>query len=527
MNYLKTIGNRLASFLFICLFGCTLLIIIRRLFMSFFQKNQYFLFDDIYSKPLNPLIVLIGAVLFIVLILYLASKFYKLHERIHKKLIFVFIPIILVLQVLFVLVFHVDPKNWDFEVVYGAAKAFGEGYNPFWHYFYDDYPNNIAITLMLGGIYRLLFAIGFHHPQLTGLIFNIFMIDLSIVYLYLTAKKMFGIKNASIVLAFSLLFSPFITYTPIYYTDTLSLPFGICAVYYYILSRESTGYKRTLLCVLTALLGAAGFLIKSTVAIIMIAILIHMLLTEKFKGFVKEAAILLTVLFLGINMYSFGLDQSKLIPIPYKQAGYPFTHWVMMGLKEPYGFYDDLDVDYTESFATKEQRREANLIVIEERLHNYGIRGLIKFISAKDFFIWGDGTYFAPVKLSRGVPVYTKYHQYILQQNKDNNYIYIYYCQVLQVSLIILMLASAIYSLKRKIVSLSMICRVAIFGLSVFILMWEARSRYLINFAPLILLCSADGLLSIQMTLKNVLKRSGTSQLADRVINSDKKNVVQ
>jgi 4-amino-4-deoxy-L-arabinose transferase-like glycosyltransferase len=323
------------------------------------------------------------------------------------------------------------------------------------------------------------------------------MIDLALAFLYLTARKWFGLKNATMILVLCLLFSPFITYVPIYYTDTISMPMSIGMLYFYTLSLGGRNKNRLLFLFLAALLGALGVLIKPTVGILFAALVIHLFLTERFTSFMKQAVLVVAVLFIGLKIYAAMIDSSGILPLPYKQTGYPYTHWMMMGLKGPYGFYDYHDVKYTESFLTKEKRKEANMEVIKIRLHNYGLMGIARLFSTKNLFTWGDGTYFAPVKLDRGAK-YTAMHSYLLPMKSNQNYVYIYFCQIVNLSLLSLILLSGWRQLRNRQITLISVCALSLFGLGVFLLVWEARSRYLINFAPMILLCSLDGLLYVK-----------------------------
>jgi hypothetical protein len=135
--------------------------------------------------------------------------------------------------------------------------------------------------------------------------------------------------------------------------------------------------------------------------------------------------------------------------------------------------------------------------VIKIRLHNYGLMGIARLFSTKNLFTWGDGTYFAPVKLDRGAK-YTAMHSYLLPMKSNQNYVYIYFCQIVNLSLLSLILLSGWRQLRNRQITLISVCALSLFGLGVFLLVWEARSRYLINFAPMILLCSLDGLLYVK-----------------------------
>jgi hypothetical protein len=207
------------------------------------------------------------------------------------------------------------------------------------------------------------------------------------------------------------------------------------------------------------------------------------------------------IIFLGISNYGRLIDQSELLPIPYKQAGYPVSHWVMMGLKGPYGFYDAADVVYTESFSTKVARKEANMMEINSRIHRYGFGGLLGLFTMKNIFVWGDGTYFAPVKLNRDILQMTEYHKYLLPLDTNKNFIYIYISSIVQLSLLILMLFSGFYNIKSRKISILTVCNLTALGAGFFFMVWEARSRYLINISPLLILCSMDGLLHLGNSL--------------------------
>jgi hypothetical protein len=281
----------------------------------------------------------------------------------------------------------------------------------------------------------------------------------------------------------------------------------IGSLYFYLVSRDKGNIGKSMFIFLAALIGVFGMIIKPTAAILFVAIFIHMLLTERLSSLLKQTGILAIVIFGGLQLYGEVVDMSKIVPIPYKQAGYPYTHWIMMGLKEPYGFYNYDDVIYTESFQTKDKRKEANLKIIKQRINDYEAKGIFQLFSTKNLFIWGDGTYFAPIKLNRGVPEYTTYHKYILPLGKNENDLYIYFCQIVNISLILLLLASGVHHLIRPGITMIIICSLALFGIGIFLLVWEARSRYLIQFAPLIVLCSMDGLFKLKLPILGLKRR--------------------
>jgi hypothetical protein len=492
----KLLLSRIFFVCFIVFFSWSLMLVLFWSVYTFIHDKPYFLFPHIYDKPLNPLIIFGGAVCTLLFLIMLNRACSKMDNRLHHILLFVFAGIIPSAQFAFTAIYQVEPKLWDFAVVYHAAREFAQGTNGYSYYF-QDYPNNLPITLLISGIYQLFDYLDFHHPHRVGLLFNMFMIDLALLFLYLTARKWFGLKHATMILVLCLLFSPFITYVPIYYTDTISLPMGSGMLYFYTLSLGERSKNRLIFLFLAALFGVLGVLIKPTVGILFAALLIHLFLTERFASFMKQAVLVAAVLFIGLKIYAAWIDSSGILPLPYNQTGYPYTHWMMMGLKGPYGFYDYHDVNYTESFPTKEKRKEANMEVIRTRLHTYGFMGITKLFTTKNLFTWGDGTYFAPVKLDRGAK-YTALHSYLLPMKTNQNYVYIYFCQIVNLSLLSLIVLSGWRQLRSRQIGMISVCALSLFGLGLFLLVWEARSRYLINFAPMILLCCLDGLLYVK-----------------------------
>ena len=62
--------------------------------------------------------------------------------------------------------------------------------------------------------------------------------------------------------------------------------------------------------------------------------------------------------------------------------------------------------------------------------------------------------------------------------------------------------------LPEKLKSLQLILTISIFGLFLFLLIWEAQSRYLINFIPIFLLTGYLGVIG----LRNFIKTKRGSQ---------------
>ena len=115
-------------------------------------------------------------------------------------------------------------------------------------------------------------------------------------------------------------------------------------------------------------------------------------------------------------------------------------------------------------------------------------------------YTWGDGTYYAPEKLRRSPVREGIQHQFVLQNGKYS-YVYMYYSQIQHISLLIFMIISMIINyrnrkefndiLKDKV---NLIITLSIFGLLIFLIIWETRSRYIVNFIPIMVFAKFYGI---------------------------------
>lgn len=137
-------------------------------------------------------------------------------------------------------------------------------------------------------------------------------------------------------------------------------------------------------------------------------------------------------------------------------------------------------------------RQALNLEVIGQRVRDYGVGGMLRHLADKLSFIFGDGTYFAAYKLYLSPLYNTPLHRFLLWDYGEFG-LTSYATMSLQLCLLAAMAWGAWRAMRSRCHTATVL-RVAVFGLALFLLLWEARSRYLINFLPLMLLCGASAL---------------------------------
>lgn len=465
-------------------------------------------------------------VLFLCCFIYLAFSFllYKVLSKIkkhNKVFVVIMFLILIVVQFVFAYIFEVAPKakSWDFGSVYEAAVNDVEGLMPIEDnsYFYQ-YTNNIGLALFFKFIFSIAKIFNFTNYTLLGLILNIAFIDIAIVFLYKIIRNNFDEKISRIFFLFTITFSPFITYVPIYYTDTLSLPFAISAIYF-LMKYVNNPEKKTSWLVICGLLIGIGSCIKFTVFFIFLAIILYYVFREnqdKIKNVLKQLVIIFFATIIPLvclNGYiKLNFDQKRL-----EKESFPFTHWIMMGMTG-WGGYTYEDTLYTKSFEEKKDKEEANVEQIKERFTNLiETRTLDDFYALKAVYSFGDGTFYSLVKLERDQVRDFKMKKYVLQSDNNDNYIFKTICQTQLVIVLFFMLVGMI--LRKYLTSrqrdLQLLVNISIIGLYIFLLIWEARSRYVVNYVPLLLLSSYFGV----EALKNFI----SSKRKVEVLNNEEK----
>ena len=193
--------------------------------------------------------------------------------------------------------------------------------------------------------------------------------------------------------------------------------------------------------------------------------------------------------------YTLFLKKTEIMGIPYEDTKQvPHTHFVMMGMYGS-GAFSAEEWQFTLQLPDYQTRKSENIRVIKERLKNFGVQGYIKFLNNKiKGQTWGSGTYdFESILNSYNVDSNIA-HQFLLSNGDYYRKVY-YYCQVYHFSMLICIIISIIYTIKdgekNNILNIS---KMSILGLMMFLLIWETRSRYMLNFIPVYILVFVSGI---------------------------------
>ena len=377
--------------------------------------------------------------------------------------------------------------------------------------YFSYYPNNKGIFLLDYAVCRHLY--GTAHFSTANAVIMIMRIEafISAITAYLIYRVTHIITNdakasylAWVIYALLLGLSGWVI---VPYTDmtVILLPLLI----YYIYLRMSGDRRDYIRWFFIAFFTAAGFIVKPTVAIMLIAIVIGMIvfrfgeMISKLRspwGVLRIAAIIAIVfctMFSTSKLCDAAIESTGMVLDEEKNTG-PL-HMLMMGLNDSNdGAMTWDDIAFSQKFETKSERTAAQLDRIEMIFRSYRPSSFISHLSRKALVVFNDGTFawgeeggFYDEQLT---------HTFIGSILKSFTYKggnhYIGFSTIFQIIwyMVLLML---VFVCRIKCDEKHIIPAVAVVGIIIFNLLFEARARYLIVYAPVIIVVAVTGLLSV------------------------------
>ena len=445
-------------------------------------------------------------------------------EKKYRIILFGWSGFMLVVMLIVAALLKINPST-DLKVVDGFAASFAEtgsfqsvrdlissGENNYM----ARYPNNFGILMILSALYRVAYLVFGYIPRYLPAAVNACAIAVSLILTALIARQIWGRRRAVYLMLLLSLFAPFYAYTPFYYTDSLSMPFGMLGIYLYVLALNADPDRRVKKYALLVIAGAVifiGFKVKGSLIVLIAAAVIYSLLKHRMKEFACVALAL--VLGFGSFFAAHKVAYKAIGLVTEEQADryeYPYTHWLMMGLKGR-GGYNDRDSQFTSSFDGKANKQAENIRMIKLRLKTYlENHKLTEHFIVKSSWMWGDGTYFVPGHIKDYVRR-CFLHEFVLRDGKYH-YLFYGYCNAYQLVLLLMMLFSLLKGIIRPKIDYTVFLKAIIFAIFVFLLLWEGRSRYLFNLTPVFIMVAADGIaFTVELTdkLKNKIKKKTAS----------------
>lgn len=144
---------------------------------------------------------------------------------------------------------------------------------------------------------------------------------------------------------------------------------------------------------------------------------------------------------------------------------------------------------------------------IKRRVEEYGFSGMVSHLVQKNGFTWGDGSYTVMIKIARDRAPDTWIDRYVHFQG-ENPKPFAYYCQFMFFALVLGMALSGFWVLRKKDYARRyFVFGLAVFGLALFLMVWETRTRYLLHFLPVMLAFAVPGYCKLAEKVRKKTKR--------------------
>lgn len=375
------------------------------------------------------------------------------------------------------------------------------------HYF-SLYPNNAFLVGIFAGILKLVKFIGINNaPYFPLIIVGCALVNISGLLFADCIRILTGKKSFIIVfwIIFVLLtgLSPWIS---IPYSDTYSIIFPTLAVWLYLTKNENNHTTRwfyiTLVC-------TVGYFIKPTVLLTFMVLLVFDVLYGIFsfkrafaKRRIKDAALSLLLIIAGFAVsFAIRYGVEKLTGFaPDETRQVTPIHYFMMGLNsESGGGYNQEDVNLSFSYATVEERNREDFKLAMQRIKEMLPFRLITFEAQKALTNFNDGTF---AWGNEGDFYWTYYDRNGKLAPLIRNYIYHIgekhdiYVAITQGIWMFVLFSCALVIIKgrrHKDYRETAIMGVML-AIMLFLMVFEARARYLYLYSPVIYMVAAVGI---------------------------------
>ncbi|MDG6126149.1 ArnT family glycosyltransferase [Lactococcus formosensis] len=414
-----------------------------------------------------------------------------------------------VLLVPFFFIIHVPDTahDWDFFVIFRDTMQLGGRSFANLPMTEDEllyflrYPNN----QFFGIVYNTLFA-----PFTTNLsriiattVVAAILTSISVLGGSLIIKKISNLKMALIYNLVAFGFIPFYLYGAQLYTDTATLPFVIFGLLFmiYALQSEKTS-KMIIWWIAACLVVFFGYSIKPTVFIPMIAVFCFLVLNRKWKKLLIMVPVA-ALLFVGVHQGVKAVIANE--PAFSEQANdrynLPMIHWVTMSFDpiNKYGGFNPDVLAYSQSFTDVASKKEGIKHRFIENLKEMGVPGVLVQLWRKIMYTWFNGDlsnfFYTYLHSNPFIFRYFDWTSFAPEEGNITGWLLIKAAQTLYwLAIVPLMWYEIFLGIFKKHKTEWFIVGLSMAGLTGFLLLWEANSRYLYNFAPIMLILATMGL---------------------------------
>lgn len=410
------------------------------------------------------------------------------------------LTVLFLVQIVLGYLMEYTPAGDNFMIYNGSALLAKEGcfdQEPGFELYLSRFSNQWGFLLFFTAMWKILGAFGLESIFVPMVIVQAVVYIPGILSALSIARRRGGVRTELLLLLMLMTCLPLYLAAGVLYTDTFSLPFVIMALDLALRVLDETDTKRRLrLCALCGLVVTLGGMIKMTVAIVFIAAAITWLLALGFRRTLPCIVLCCAIMAAGSGAVRGILFSGPIDSKMHEQHNTPIVHWIMMSIPSsdnPYGGYSGeygLTWEMMEAGATHEEVMDSILSRMKDKI--YTLRYPNRLVMAalrKNAAAFGDGT-FGMTEMLDDKPVRRNAVSEIVLGNGEHYKLYqsiasgIYFAQML------LAVLACIRDIQKRDLSMAM-GYVAGFGILLFLMIWEARSRYFFGFVPVILVLAS------------------------------------
>ena len=473
---------------------------LRRVFYICFAVCFAWLFGNVvfnnmhFSYAIVPTIVSTVVWLGLFFLLAWASNRYAAFLCAHEKIcLAAFFILLFITQVFFYMQLASYPTR-DLEPVFRGAYTYaiaGKMDEIQIDYFYK-HPNNLPFTVLLTFLFRVARKFGMDAYEsyiALASAFNGVCLAAGYWFTYLCARRLKNVHTGFTALGILYLCLPLQFLISVCYTDTTTLLFAPFALYLYLCARVQPHLMRKLL--LYAAMGAVmglGTQIKYSVAFTVIALAIDALLSGKWKhALAATGGLVLGFLLWGavFNSFVYAHVLDKTLA---RDAATPFSSYLMMSMHGD-GAFNAADRQFAWSFATKEEKETAIRAQIQQQMQSYTPASFAVFLNQKAVRSFGSANMEYDFTAANSPMQQGFFVECISKGGRWYEACGIV-TQGWHIAVYLLCIACAIHAFRRKNHA-AFVPLVSLFGLLLFLLIWEASQRYLVNYTAMAVLCGA------------------------------------
>lgn len=474
-NLVNKMFNFVNKFLLIFTIICFSISLIGAIF--FYTNRSY--------NYLNPLVLIVGSIVYLLLLIKLYKVIIKLDDKKKKIIVGILLGLQFILLLISAFVISSIPQV-DLIHILTEINSLNDTGSILNSVYYSVYPNNRFLLIILYGLQKII-PIG---NQILFSLLSTICISVMSLFTYKTVNKVLDLNKGLLSLFICVLSPIFYLYVSYYYTDVLMLPFASILIYLIVKTKDEKNLKSNVLYgLLIGIIAIIGYKIRAVAIFILVAYFVYLIFTKKILIVLKKFAPIIIGAILTITCI--GTIENKFFTNVNVDKEFPMTHWIMMGVNEKsYGHYSQDDYNLSSSASNVSERTNLNIKEIKNRLNDLGPFGTVKLLVVKLVSVWAKGDY-SYQKYLELVNDFNPSYSYLLEdKNIVINYL-LQFSKIVVMFMAIISLINIYKSGKKSIIAISL------FGAVFFYLVWEVCPRYGLSFLPWLILigtCSYDTL---------------------------------